>query len=209
MHQRGQLAAERRALARACGGDPDSLRGLPEAQAEEVRDWLAAGYNLGPVAAGHRTLTGVDDQHAFAVQVPATCATIGEALEWLRPDGVCADTPRQGEYFFARRDPPAEGSESVGRRSHRYTRHVSARFSRTHNADEVIRVETAGETAFCGRRSIKTHGWTGRDRYFARGVVRHEAGDHPDFDLGAQWHEVIPNRAHGPWPVRAPGRDVD
>jgi len=224
-----RLRARARALLRQVAGGVDaaaaSLRLLPqqaylggcrttvwyESDLLEALAALEEGYRLR--REGTRlVLTGVDDGHPFQVPVPGTCATVAQALEWLRPPDVPEGAPRQGEYFFVPAALPGEGSSAPTRAgSWRETEHeVGATFSRSHHAEECVRVVTQGETAFVGRRQhVRTHEWRGRDRYFARGEVTHSRGEHPPLDLGARWHEVVPNRAHGPWPVRRQPTDLD
>jgi hypothetical protein len=159
---------------------------------EEERNLVAAGYTLTKDGA-HRILAGLDDGHQFNVQVPLKCQTIGEALAWLRPDDIYPETPRQGE---------AEGYTETQAGSTRNVEHRgidSFDRRRRHMPSECLAVLTHGETLFLGRSAVKSHPWTGRTRIYARGVISHP--EHGDLDLGNQWHEVIPNRAHGPFGV--------
>lgn len=164
-----------------------------------------------------RVLVGMDDGRPFEVRVPMRVKDVETALDWLRPKDVPPGTTRQGEFFFVPVQNPhnefcdhgydgprIHGYELYkGQSCYRYSVAPSF-FSFTHVADECIVVVKSGETAFYSRRkgSVQAHSWTGRPRYFVRGVVRHTRGDHPDLNLGDSWHEVIPNKAHGPFPMR-------
>ena len=171
---------------------------------DDERDLRGAGYTL-TRDGSHRVLAGMDDGHPFSVQVPLRCQTLREALEWLRPDDVPADALRQGEWYFVRRNPEPEtdGMEQVSeagsmrRVEHREIETFDERAR--HMPTECLAVLASGETCFMGRKAVKSHAWTGRPHIFVRGVVHHP--EHGGLDLGAKWHEVVPNRAHGPFAV--------
>ena len=155
-----------------------------------------------------RILSGTDDGSTFRVAVPMRCHTVEEAVAWLRPPEVPTGSLRQGEFFFRPGQPPeaddypvqttAAGSE---RQTHTQN---EAEFSASHHAEECVAVWDTGNTMFLGRRHVHSHEWTGRPRYFVRGAVKHS--EHTTLQL-SEWHEVIPNRAHGPFPVRGFGRE--
>ena len=174
-------------------------------ESTEERELTEAGYVL-TRAGQHQTLTGMDDGHPFSATVPLRCQTIGEALEWLRPDGVAVDAIRQGEWFFVPATPEPEGrTESDAGSLRRVVHHTIDSFDRRgrHQVAECLVVIASGETAFVGRRAVKTHDWTGRPRVYARGLITHP--EHVTVDLGPTWHEVIPNRPHGPFAVGSLG----
>lgn len=163
-----------------------------------------------------RILRGQDDGSPFAVQVPARCKTIEQAIEWLRPAEVPADAPRQGDLFFVpqpRDFKPSMLAESEYTPAGSYrevTVYHGPQALGNHRFDGIAGdtehkygvtrvVQAAGDTMFVGRRKVKSHSWQGRPRYFVRGIVSHP--EHTAIDLGMLWHEVIRNRAAGPWPV--------
>ncbi len=74
-----------------------------------------------------RFLVGQDDGADFSVKVPLRVKTVEAAIEWLRPAGVLAGTPRQGEYFFI---PQTEGFEPSSLEDETWTDAGSARFVR-------------------------------------------------------------------------------
>lgn len=172
-----------------------------------------------------RFLRGQDDGHDYEVRVPLRCKTVEDALDWLRPDEVPADAPRQGEFYFVGSSGPhkAAGCSHYGEpspsdpyytycgstehtsagSSYKYTVDSFASFSRRHRATECWSVVKSGEVCFVGRRRVKTHSFVSRPRYFVRGTVYHP--EHGNLDLGSGWFEVIPNGAHGPFPVRGLG----
>lgn len=182
-----------------------------------------------------RWLTGEDDGHAYDVRVPMRIRSIADALEWLRPAGVPADALRQGEfYFLPARDPHVEYCYHAAEDIHSYyadgrivyrrgTEHGSDefteagsvyryrltydQFSATHAADHCVRVDKRGDVAFRGRRRMRTHEFRARPRYFIWGGVTHP--EHGRLDLGPGWYEVVPNRAHGPFPVAGRDRGID
>jgi len=177
-----------------------------------------------------RVLRGTDDGNPFEVTVPLRIKTVQDAVDWLRPDDVPQDALRQGEFYFIpstgphvvagcyHPDPDHIYREDCGSdewtaagSTYRYTVNWRASFSRTHTATTCYSVVKAGYVLFPGRRTLKTHPFTGRPRYFVRGSVTHpEHGTLalPPHDLG-EWYEVIPNRAHGPFPVTGYGPNVD
>ena len=174
-------------------------------ESTEERELTEAGYVL-TRAGQHRTLTGMDDGHPFSATVPLRCQTIGEALEWLRPDGVAVDAIRQGEWFFVPATPEPEGrTESDAGSWREVAHHVIESFDARgrHQIAECLVVIATGETAYIGRRSVRTHNWTGRPHVYARGLITHP--EHCAIDLGTSWHEVVPNRAHGPFAVGSLG----
>ena len=174
-------------------------------ESTEERELTEAGYVL-TRAGQHQTFTGMDDGHPFSATVPLRCQTIGEALRWLRPDGVAEDALRQGEWFFVPATPEPEGyTESDAGSRRRVEHHVIESFDARgrHQVAECLVVIASGETAFVGRRAVKTHDWTGRPRVYARGLITHP--EHVTVDLGPTWHEVIPNRPHGPFAVGSLG----
>jgi len=172
-----------------------------------------------------RVLSGQDDGQDFAVQVPLRIRTVEDALDWLRPAGIAADALRQGEFFFVPSRGPHDaagchhesrilredcGGEEVTEAGSVYRWRVDwdASFSETHSATRCYSVTKSGEVMFVGRRRMRTHTFVGRPRYFVRGSVEH--GQHGRLQLlnhgWGPWYEVIPNRAHGPFPVRGYGR---
>ena len=176
---------------------------------DEERELIAEGYTL--VRDGsHRVLAGMDDGSPFHVEVPLRCQTVGEALDWLRPDGVDEDTPRQGEWYFVRGDPEPEGDQRTEAGSWRSVTHASvATFDRAgrHMPAECLLVEARGETCFLGRRAVKSHAWTARPRLYVRGPITHP--EHGTLTLADGWHEVVPNRAHGPFEVGSVAGGMD
>lgn len=168
-----------------------------------------------------RILHGEDDGHPYEVHVPLRIKTVEAALDWLRPANVPGDALRQGEFYFVPADDPHSqfcdwpdcertgdhgGYWQEGPSHYRYDM-SDAQFSRTHYANECVRVTKSGTVAFVASRGIRSHPFTGRPRFFVRGVVRHSGGDHSELVLPGGWHEVVPNRAHGPFPVRGMGND--
>lgn len=170
-----------------------------------------------------RFLVGEDDGQTFKVRVPLRVKSVEQAIKWLRPAGVPADAPRQGEYFFV---PQAEGFKPSSLRDETYTeagsyrevvvedgplsfhRHAIARCPDLAEDAKISRAAQArGSTCFIGRKRVCSHDWTGRPRYFVRGQVEHP--EHGTLVLGSRWHEVVPNRAHGPFPVRGLGAGLD
>jgi len=175
----------------------------------DERDLREQGYTL-TREGSHRTLAGPDDGHAFVVQVPLRCQTLREALDWLRPDGVDEEAPRQGEWYFVRRDPEPEGDQRTEAGSWRSVTHASvATFDRAgrHMPAECLLVEARGETCFLGRRAVKSHAWTARPRLYVRGPITHP--EHGTLTLADGWHEVVPNRAHGPFEVGSVAGGMD
>jgi hypothetical protein len=174
-------------------------------ESEAERELLAAGYALTRDGT-HRVLTGIDDGHPFEVRVPLRCQTICEALDWLRPDGVMEDTIRQGEWFFVPSAPEEEWEDKTEAGSwRRVVHHTTTTFDRNwrHLPEECIVVVARGETCFIGRKAVRSHSWTGRPHVYVRGDVTHP--EHGTIELGDRWHEVIPNRAHGPFEVGSLG----
>lgn len=96
---------------------------------------------------------------------------------------------------------------------YRWTVDWQATFSRRHTATRCRAVIKSGEVAFIGRRKVKTHAFRARPRYFVAGEVEHyEHGTlvlpaHSRAYHGISWYEVVPNRAHGPFPVRGLGQE--
>lgn len=167
-----------------------------------------------------RILAGTDDGAPFRVRVPMRCRTTEAAIEWLRPPEVPPGAPRQGDLYFV----PMVAEHRLGTwkpSSLRERSETDAGSWREVEVDDgplsfgrheieqgevpacksISRVAQArGETCFIGRKSVRSHAWTGRPRYFVRGTVVHP--EHGTLVLGLTWHEVIRNRAAGPWPVR-------
>lgn len=172
-------------------------------ESDEERALRAAGYTL--VREGtHRVLAGLDDGHPFSVRIPLHRRTIGEALAWLRPQDVPAAAPRQGEWYFVRRDPEPAGetySPAGSRRTINYISTDTFDHHRRHMPSQCLAVIADGATCFIGRKKIKRHEWTGRTRIYVRGTITHP--EHGMLSLPEGWHEVIPNRAHGPFGVGA------
>ena len=174
-----------------------------------------------------RILVGQDDGQDFAVQVPLRLRTVEAALDWLRPAHVPADALRQGEFFFLpspgphaaagcyhptegkvrREDCGGEDYTEAGS-SYRWSVEWNASFSQTHRATRCYAVTKSGDVLFRGRRRMHSHAFVARPRYFVRGRVEH--GQHGTLPLPRHadglWYEVIPNRAHGPFPVNGYGR---
>lgn len=169
-----------------------------------------------------RILEGEDDGHRYEVKVPLRCKTVEDALDWLRPEGLQADAIRQGEFYFVPSSGPHraagchhESGEKVYRSDcgseeytdagseYRWTVDWDASFSRTHRAKDCYSVVKSGSVQFVGRKRVKSHSFTGRPRYFVRGPVEHS--QHGTLELpkhaAGLWYEVVPNRAHGPFPV--------
>lgn len=178
-----------------------------------------------------RVLAGTDDGAPFRVTVPLHIRTVKDALDWLRPDHVPVDALRQGEFYFipsagphraagcTHPDPKRIREADCG--SHEYSDAGShheyrvvwrASFSRRHTATVCRAVVKSGSVAFRGRRATRTHDYTARPTYYVRGEVVHD--EHgtltlPTHDPSYQddplhqgdWYEVVPNRAHGPFPV--------
>jgi hypothetical protein len=92
--------------------------------------------------------------------------------------------------------------------SYRWTVDDAASFSRTHEAESCWSVTKSGDVCFLGRKRVRSHGFTGRPTYYVRGYVEH--AEHGRLELPAhyqgRWYEVVPNRAHGPFPVQGYGR---
>jgi hypothetical protein len=156
-----------------------------------------------------RVLVGYTEG-GWSVQVPLRCKTLQDARAWLRPAGVYEDTPRQGEWFFVRRDPP-DADETAPNEWGTWSETIvedALSFDRRdrHHPDECVRVYRRGETAFRGRKHIRTHRWVGRPRFFVRGDIMHP--EHETLTL-TDWHEVIPNQAHGPFAVGSWGGGMD
>lgn len=191
-----KCAAKLRAIQRRA----DVAAALAGTEEQSLRD---QGYALSAAEKGHRSLTGMDDGHAFSVRVPLRVRTIREALDWLRPDEVGIDALRQGEWFFVPRDPEAPGTSHTDAGSERTIEHQSINTfdaSGRHMPAECLAVLSHGDTMFIGRNGGgRSHSWIGRPHIFAKGVISHP--EHGSLDLGDNWHEVIPNRAHGPFQV--------
>lgn len=156
-----------------------------------------------------RILSGSDDGSEFRVQIPTRCRTVKQAVAWLRPARIREDALRQGQFFFLPVKLP-EGNDypvRTPRPAPHWRTHCKydARFSATHVATECIAVWNSGTPRFLGRGRLHGHHWTGHPRYFVRGEVTH--AKHAPLSLGTTWHEVIPNRAHGPFPIRGFGRE--
>lgn len=143
-----------------------------------------------------RLLRGEDDGHPFEVRVPLRCRTVEDAIDWLRPDGVFPDDPRQGDLWFVREDPPQPGFEDIGKRSWRETHvfrfHNESIAGTRHVAEEFALVEVSGSTAFVGRRGkIRHHAWQARPVGYAKGKISHP--EHGVLVLEG-WHRVVPRR---------------
>ncbi len=172
--------------------------------------------------ARQRVLTGTDDAAAFRVVVPIRLKTVEEAVEWLRPPNIPADALRQGEFYLLpshgphveagcthpkgepiRRDDCGSDEYTEAGSHYRYRAIGRASFSRTHAATDCKAVVKNGEVAFIGRRAVKTHDFTGRPTYYVSGEVTHF--EHGTLALSeheqGRWYEVVPNKAHGPFPV--------
>lgn len=142
-----------------------------------------------------RLLRGEDDGHPFAVRVPLRCTTTEEAIDWLRPDGVRPDAPRQGDLWFVLSGRPSLGYEETGRYSWREAKgekewNVSIGGTR-HIAEELLTIWTRGSTAFLGRDGVASHRWEGRPRLYVRGRITHP--EHGTLVLH-EWHRVVPRR---------------
>ena len=143
------------------------------------------------------------------------------------PEGVNPKKdPRQGEYWFVEVPSPLQEKLTFIREyplreqtryftdagyvsdySRKETRWEFGRFSRTHHASECLHRVDSENTAFIGRKgSVKTHGWTAHSKFYVRGAVEHV--DHGTLQLD-MWHECVPNKAHGPFPVGGAGAEVD
>lgn len=173
--------------------------------------------------ARQRILVGEDDGHRYEVAVPMRFKDPQSALDWLRPKDVPIDALRQGEFYFVPSENPHElFCDEEHCRS--FNRHGSTWFEGTSDYQFIMergdfstshyvprsygeswRATKAGNVAFFGRRGVAHHQFSGRPRYFVRGTVVHARGDHADLVLpahpGGDWYEVIPNKAHGPFPV--------
>jgi len=182
-----------------------------------------------------RVLAGTDDAVPFRVVVPLRITSVEAAVEWLRPAGVPADALRQGEFYFLPSDGPhveagcdhpagrptnradcGHGEYTDAGSHYRYNVTWGASFSRTHTAADCKAVVKSGSVRFPGRRTTKSHDFVSRPRYFARGSVQHD--EHGTLELPCHnplyqddpqhrgdWYEVVPNRAHGPFPVEGFG----
>jgi len=164
-------------------------------------------------------LVGREGQQIFAVRIRAKkIKTLDEALAWLRPEDVPHYALRQGDLYFVPLpgwSPPllttnltrpdfSDAIEFNQPPPRTWRRTCCQEFSRlpahSHRLEQPGRVVwDEGETAFVGRKGVRSHPWRGRPRYFVRGRITHP--EHGMLDVGYIWHEVVPNRAVGPWRV--------
>jgi hypothetical protein len=167
-----------------------------------------------------RRLTGWDDGHVWTVEVPARLRTAKEALEWLQPEGVDEDTPRQGEWYFL----PADGhvahmcdlAEERGHADYEEPPTEAGSWHRTlykagewvrtrHRAECVVVAIKHGEVVSYGSKGrLRAHKYSSRPRLYVRGRIT--APNHADLVLEG-WHEVIGNRAVGAPAAIAVGLD--
>jgi hypothetical protein len=168
----------------------------------------------------HRRLTGWDDGHVWTVQVPSRLGTAEDALDWLVPDGMFHDDPRQGEWFFRPVDGHTawlcrcalEDGHSIdrGTETEYGTWHVTifhrAEWTQTrHRAEHAVVAQKHGEVAFFGHKGrLRVHKYTGKPHLFVRGKIT--APNHADLVLDG-WYEVIGNRAVGAPAATAVGLD--
>lgn len=121
--------------------------------------------------------------------------SVEAAINYLRPEGLPADTPRQGEWFFV----PEPGYRPSGDALRTpYCAVVSDDAAR--QLDLMHRYETGGRTVYRvpGREtrhvasSLVVNG-----AVYARGVVTD--AEHTRLRLGKTWHRVVKNRALEGW----------
>jgi len=168
----------------------------------------------------HRRLTGWDDGHVWTVKVPSRLRTAEDALDWLIPDGVDYDDPRQGEWFFRPVDGHTgwlcrcaledghsldRGKETEAGTWHETLYHRAAWTQTRHRAEHAVIAQKHGEVVFFGRKGrLRTHKYSARPRLYVHGRIT--APDHKDLILNG-WYEVVGNRAVGAPAAVAVGLD--
>lgn len=153
---------------------------------------------------GQYFLSGLDRNDSpskrsfYLCQVPGSPETIERAIEALRPDGVPADTPRQGEWFFVpepgyrpAKDEKTLRATGVPIVDERADRQLRAMQKYTTHDDKL----TYGVPGREGRHVASTLVVDGA--VYARGVVRDR--EHSPLHLGKTFHRVVKNRAVEGW----------
>src|SRR3989338_442922 len=165
--------------------------------------WRAWRLTSGVDAPHHRERRPIGwTLHNHRMRLDARYRRLGE--EWMSATGLPLLDPQREQARanrLARQAQLAAARESTEERELTEAGYVLTRGR--HQVAECIVVTATGETAYIGRRSVRTHNWTGRPHVYARGLITHP--EHCAIDLGTSWHEVVPNRAHGPFAVGSLG----
>lgn len=153
-------------------------------------------------------LVGRDETSQFICVLPRKVSSIEDAHKALRPKGVPATAPRQGEFFFvpARREIvtrltawAAENGENISLAKSRFgssRRPVGSPLEQgsTHRAEHMLQAEIVDNqvTAIRDPQRFRT-GPTNRGTIFVRGTIRDgRAGHHSPLQLDG-WHRVVRN----------------
>ena len=124
-------------------GTRHTVKGL---QIKKNRDgyWVASGIVTGRKSQRSRMtfLVGVDEKHHFICALPKSASSVEEAHKILRPEGVPADAPRQGEWFFV---PVSQRLEQklnrIAETNPRRVSEESLEFMSSHIAKQLLRFD--------------------------------------------------------------------